>query len=180
MLSIAVFGSSLPRPGEPAYEEARALGCALARREARVVCGGYAGVMEAACRGASEEGGESLGVILAGRGEPNSFVTSTVEARHLAERLTRLRDLSDGWIFLPHGLGTMLELVWLAESIVKREAVARPLVLLGDFWRPTLDIALREATGSGAEALAAWVRWAKGPEEAAALALGEAGVISSH
>jgi len=131
--------------------------------------------MEAACRGASEEGGESLGVILAGRGEPNAFVTSTVEARDLAERLTRLRDPSHGWIFLPHGLGTMLELVWFAESIVKREVVARPLVLLGDFWRPTLDTALREATGSGAAELAACVRYANSPEEAASLACGEGG-----
>jgi predicted Rossmann-fold nucleotide-binding protein len=126
--------------------------------------------MEAACRGSSEEGGESLGVVLSGRGEPNTWVTATVEARGLGERLTLLRDLSDGWIFLPHGLGTMLELVWLAESVVKREVVARPLVLLGEFWRPTLDTALREATGSGAEALAAWVRFAKTPEEAARLA----------
>jgi uncharacterized protein (TIGR00725 family) len=170
LISIAIFGSSLPRSGEPAYEDARAVGRALAWRHVRVICGGYGGVMEAACRGASEEAGESLGVILAGRGEPNSFVKSTVEARDLAERLTRLRDLSDGGIFLPHGLGTMLELVFLAESIVKREAVARPLVLLGDFWRPALDTALREATGSGAEALAAWVRFAKTPEEAAGLA----------
>jgi predicted Rossmann-fold nucleotide-binding protein len=134
--------------------------------------------MEAACRGASEEGGESLGVTLAGRGDPNSWVTSSVRARDLAERLTRLRDLSDGWIFLPHGLGTMLELVWIAESVVKRDAVARPLVLLGDFWRSTLDIALREAAGSGAEALAAWVRSAKNPEEAASLACGAAGAGS--
>jgi uncharacterized protein (TIGR00725 family) len=180
MLSIALFGSSLPREGQPAYEEARAVGRALARRGARIVCGGYGGVMEAACRGASEEGGQSLGVTLAGRGKPNSWVTSNVEAPNLAERLTRLRDLSDGWIFLPHGLGTMLELVWLAESVVKRDVVARPLVLLGVFWKSTLETALREATGSGAEALAAWVRWANSPEEAAGFACGEAGVISSQ
>ena len=172
MLSIALFGSSLPREGQPAYEEARAVGRALAHRGARVVCGGYGGVMEAACRGASEGGGESLGVTLSGRGEPNSWVTSNVEAPNLAERLTRLRDLSDGWIFLPHGLGTMLELVWLAESVVKRDVVARPLVLLGVFWKSTLETALREATGSGAEALAAWIRWANSPEEAASLACG--------
>jgi len=137
-----------------------------------VVCGGYGGVMEAVCRGASEEGGESLGVVLAGRGEPNPWVTSALEARDLGERLTRLRDLSEGWIFLPHGLGTMLELVWLAESVIKREVVGRPLVLLGDFWRSTLETALREATGSGTEALAAWVRWASSPEQAAELACG--------
>jgi uncharacterized protein (TIGR00725 family) len=180
MISIALFGSSLPREGQSAYEEARAVGRALARRGARVVCGGYGGVMEAACRGASEEGGESLGVTVAGRGDPNSWVTSHVQARDLADRLTRLRDLSDGWIFLPHGLGTMLELVWLAESVVKRDVVARPLVLLGVFWKSTLETALREATGSGAEALAAWVRWANSPKEAAELACGEKQVVSSQ
>ncbi len=136
--------------------------------------------MEAVSRGAREEEGETVGVTLAGRGEANPWVTSTVESRDLAERLTRLRDLADGWIFLPRGLGTMLELVWVAESVVKREVVARPLVLLGDFWKPTLEIALREATGSGAEALTAWARWARTPEEAAVLACGDGGVISSQ
>ena len=107
-------------------------------------------------------------------------MTSNVEAPNLAERLIRLRDLSDGWIFLPHGLGTMLELVWLAESVVKGDVVARPLVLLGVFWKSTLETALREATGSGAESLVAWVRWANSPKEAAGFACGEAGVASSQ
>jgi predicted Rossmann-fold nucleotide-binding protein len=140
-----------------------------------VICGGYGGVMEAACRGASEEGGESLGVVLAGRGEPNLWVTTTLPARNFGDRLARLRDLCDGWIFLPRGLGTMLEIVWLAESIVKREAVARPFVFLGDFWKPTLEAVLREATGPGAEDLAACVRRANDPEETVELVCRDAG-----
>ena len=177
MLSIGVFGSSIPREGEPAYEEARAVGRAIARLKARVVCGGYGGVMEATCRGAAEEGGESLGIVIAGRGEPNAWLTEATAARELGERLRMLRDASQSWIFLPRGLGTLLELAWMAESVVKRETVARPLVLLGDFWLPTVDTILREATGSGAEALAAWVRRAKTPEEAVALALSEREVL---
>ncbi|MGH9398933.1 MAG: Rossmann fold nucleotide-binding protein, partial [Thermoanaerobaculia bacterium] len=64
-MNIGVFGSSLPREGEAAYEEAREIGQLVARRGGRVVCGGYGGVMEAACRGAAEAGGSSLGVVLA-------------------------------------------------------------------------------------------------------------------
>lgn len=171
-MDIAVFGSSVPCEGQPAYEEARELGREIARRGGRVVCGGYGGVMEAACRGASEAGGASIGVVLrgVGRGLPNRFVTETVVAADLAERLTRLRDLSDAWIVLPRGLGTMLELVWIAESIVKEHAEAKPLVLLGDFWSPVVETALREASrAAGEAALRSSLRRCATPSEAVAV-----------
>ncbi len=172
MIHVGVFGSSLPRQGEAAYEDARALGREIARRAARVVCGGYGGVMEAACRGAAEAGGSSVGIVLAGRGQPNPFLTETISVASLSERLEKLRDACDAWVFLPRGLGTMLELVWIAESIVKGEARPRPVVVLGEFWRPVIETALGEAsTTAGADALAASIRFVRGPGEAAAAAL---------
>src|SRR6266487_3799656 len=101
LLSIGVFGSSAPVEGSAAYEQARDVGHGIARRGARVVCGGYGGVMEAACRGAAEAGGASVGVVLYGRGSPNRFVTEPVVCPDLPERLRRLRDLPDAWIVLP-------------------------------------------------------------------------------
>jgi uncharacterized protein (TIGR00725 family) len=158
--------------GNPAYEDARALGREVARRGARVVCGGYGGVMEAACRGAAEGGGASVGVVLAGRGAANRFVTETVAAADLAERLRLLRDRPNSWIFLPHGLGTLLELVWIAESIVKGDTPPRPVVLLGDFWEATVETAIREASrGDGAAALQSSLRCCATPVEAVAAAL---------
>jgi predicted Rossmann-fold nucleotide-binding protein len=151
------------------------VGRAIARSKARVVCGGYGGVMEAACRGAAEAGGGSLGVTLEARPGANGWVTRVAPEPDLAARLKRLRDESDAWIFLPRGLGTMLELVWMAESVVKGDVRPRPLVLLGDFWRKTVETIESEAAGPGAEALASCVRWAETPEEAAALAFGESG-----
>ena len=166
-MDIGVFGSSLPVESESAYEEARELGREIARKGARVVCGGYGGVMEAACRGASEAGGASIGVVLEGRGEPNRYVTETVVAADLSERLRRLRDLSGAWIVLPRGLGTMLELVWIAESIVKGDVDPRPLVLLGEFWRPIAETALAEASLSrGKSALRASLRFCETASEA--------------
>lgn len=172
LTSIGVFGSSLPQDGSAAYEEARQVGREIARRGGKVVCGGYGGVMEAACRGAAEAGGRSLGVLLAGRGKGNRWVSEKVREPDLPARLRRLRDESNAWIFLPHGLGTMLEIVWIAESVVKQDAAPRAFVLLGDFWRPTLETALAEASNpGGAEAFRSCIRYAAAPAEAVDLAM---------
>ena len=174
-MNIGVFGSSVPVEGDPAYREGLELGREIARRGARVVCGGYGGVMEAACRGAAAAGGASIGVVLAGRENPNRWVTEMVVAADLAERLRILRDSADAWIFLPRGLGTMLELVWIAESVVKGETSTRPLVLVGEFWRALVDSALSEASSaSGADALRRVVRFTANVNEAVSAALGPA------
>jgi len=58
---IAVIGGS-----EPSAEEARLaeeIGHELAKQGATLVCGGLGGVMEAACRGASLEGGVTIGIL---------------------------------------------------------------------------------------------------------------------
>jgi len=172
LVLVGVFGSSLPGEGSDAYEEAREVGREVARRGARVVCGGYGGIMEAACRGASEAGGSSLGILLEGRGNGNAFLTERLRVPDLPARLRALRDESAAWIFLPHGLGTMLEIVWIAESIVKGDVDARPFVLLGEFWRRTVEMAVAEASNSaGKEILRACVRFAASPADAVSRAL---------
>ena len=126
--------------------------------------------MEAACRGAAEAGGRSLGVLVSG--EPNRYVTEVSRAADLADRLRRLRDESTAAIFLPRGLGTMLELTWMAESIVKEIVPPRPLVFLGTFWRRAVALAIAEAAGPGAESLATSIRFVPTAEAAVDRALG--------
>jgi uncharacterized protein (TIGR00725 family) len=60
-IRIAVIGGS--RPGRQAAEAAFEVGRLIARAGAAVVCGGLGGVMEAACRGAREEGGLVIGIL---------------------------------------------------------------------------------------------------------------------
>jgi uncharacterized protein (TIGR00725 family) len=58
---VAVVG-----PGEADPDQvvaAERVGAELARRDAVVVCGGLGGVMEAACRGAKEAGGTTVGIL---------------------------------------------------------------------------------------------------------------------
>jgi len=63
-IRIAVIGGS--RPGRQAVETAFEVGRLIARSGAVVVCGGLGGVMEAACRGAREEGGLVVGILPGG------------------------------------------------------------------------------------------------------------------
>ena len=60
-LRVAVVGAA--RATQDDYGVARALGWALARAGAVVVCGGHGGVMEAAALGAVQAGGLTIGIL---------------------------------------------------------------------------------------------------------------------
>ena len=58
---VGVIGSSLAS-GKP-YDEAMEVGRLAAGRGAFVLTGGLGGVMEAACKGAKEAGGQTIGIL---------------------------------------------------------------------------------------------------------------------
>ncbi len=60
-LRIGVIGSATADDG--ALAAARAVGRAVAEARAVLVCGGLGGVMDAAARGASEDGGTVVGIL---------------------------------------------------------------------------------------------------------------------
>ncbi|PSP98123.1 Rossmann fold nucleotide-binding protein [Halobacteriales archaeon QS_4_70_19] len=60
-MRVSVIGGG--RVDEATYERARAVGRCCGERGYTVVCGGYGGVMEAACRGARAAGGDTVGIL---------------------------------------------------------------------------------------------------------------------
>jgi uncharacterized protein (TIGR00725 family) len=73
LIFLGVIGGSDVSPQTAGLAEA--VGREIARRGAALVCGGMGGVMEAACRGASDEGGLTIGILPGNsRGEANSYV----------------------------------------------------------------------------------------------------------
>jgi len=130
---LAVYCGSAS-PADPVYiDSARAVGRALAERGIGVVYGGgRLGLMGAVADGALEAGGEVIGII------PTALVSAEVAHRgctelHVVETMHQRKqaftDLSDGFINLPGGTGTMDEL-WEALSWAQIGYHAKPVGLL--------------------------------------------------
>jgi hypothetical protein len=166
---IAVFGSSEPTEGHPLYEEARRVGALLAMAGYDVITGGYSGVMEGASRGAVEGGGGAIGVtctVFSGR-DPNRFLTERRETGDLVSRTGALVDAASGYVVLHGKSGTLSELTLLWALHRAGSLGPRPVVLLGDAWRPFLHHLVK---GGMIEVdQLAITRVAEGPEDAVGL-----------
>ncbi len=145
---VTIFGSSRPVPSSHAYSRAERLGLAIARRGWVVCNGGYGGTMTAAAKGARRAGGQTIGITCAlYGGPPNPYITHHEEAADLFARLGRLLHLGDGYVVLPGGFGTLLELALVVEYLYKRLMPPAPVLLLGSTWRPALAAARRDHGG---------------------------------
>jgi len=159
-LLISVFGSSRIAEPSEAYQQARELGTALARAGFAVATGGYSGVMEAVSRGAAEAGGRVHGVVARTLpGKPNRWVEQEIVVETWEQRLFQLLTLGDGYVACPGATGTLVELSVAWEMINKGLLPPRPLVALGEFWRPIVEhIEAAEPKTRGVVSLAASVR----------------------
>lgn len=149
---LTVFGGSAPQPRSKPYRQAARLGELAASAGWWVATGGYGGTMEAVSRGASEVGGEVLGVtceqIESWRDvTPNRWVRREVRCETLRERLYRLIELGDALIALPGGVGTLSEVALSWSLLQTAELSPRPLVLVGDRWRRTVDAYREQSSG---------------------------------
>jgi uncharacterized protein (TIGR00725 family) len=106
---VAVVG-----PGDAAADvaaTAEAVGAELARRGAVVVTGGLGGVMAAACRGAVQAGGTTLGLLPgADRGTANPWVTVAVPTGLGELRNGLVVRSADAVIAVAGGYGTLSEI----------------------------------------------------------------------
>jgi uncharacterized protein (TIGR00725 family) len=150
---ITVFGSSRPEVGSPDYEEARALGRALAERGFAVCTGGYGGVMEAVSRGAKEAGGKTYGVTAEFFApKANAWVDVEVRKKTWQERLFGLIDMGDGFVACKGGTGTLAELAVVWEMLNKSVIREKPFAVFGSFWQPILDCVREVEFGPSARA----------------------------
>src|SRR5215510_1975052 len=134
---VTIFGGSKCDEKSLEYSQARRVGELLAGAGFTICTGGYAGVMEAASRGAHEAGGRVLGITMNQfKGEPNRYLTEKIPSEHFYERLQRLITQSVGYIALRGGMGTVTEISLVWNKLQTRVLEPRPLVLLGDCWQP--------------------------------------------
>jgi uncharacterized protein (TIGR00725 family) len=137
---VTIFGGSKCKESDPEYAQAREIGGTLAEAGYTICTGGYLGVMEAASRGAREKGGRVLGIVMNQfKAEPNRFLTDKVATDHFYDRLQHLITRSVGFIALKGGMGTVTELSLVWNKLMTRVLEPRPLVLLGECWKPVVD-----------------------------------------
>jgi hypothetical protein len=137
---ISVFGSSRIAEPSEAFEQAYELGAALGRAGFAVATGGYAGVMESVSRGASEAGATVIGIVArALPNKPNPWVEHELRVETWEQRLHALITHGDGYVACPGATGTLVELAVAWEMMNKGLLDRRPLVALGEFWRPILE-----------------------------------------
>ncbi len=143
---VAVVGAG-ERAAQAVLDDAEAVGAALAERGAVLVCGGLGGVMAAACRGAVQAGGTTIGILPGeDRAAANPWLT----------------------VALASGLGE------LRNGLVVRAADA--VIAIGGEYGTLSEIALALKAGTPVIGLGTWeirgVLGARDPAEAVALALG--------
>jgi hypothetical protein len=136
MKRLAVYCGSAS-PEDPRYLSlAHEVGTQLAARGIGLVYGGgKLGLMGAVAKGAKDAGGEVIGII------PEHLVKAEV-ANHdcdelltvsgMHERKQRFTDLSDGFVTIPGGVGTMDEL-WEAMSWSQLGYHSKPVGILNAF-----------------------------------------------
>jgi uncharacterized protein (TIGR00725 family) len=120
---VAVVGAG--RASAEEERAAEAVGRALARARAVLVCGGLGGVMEAACRGARAGGGTTVGVLPGLRREDaNPFVDVAIPTGLGEMRNALVVRAADGLVAVGGGFGTLSEIALALKA-------GKPVVALG-------------------------------------------------
>ena len=140
---IAVFGSGRAVENSPNWKLAFRAGKLLAESGFTVVNGGYRGVMEASAKGARSAGGHVIGVTAEiFKSARNSFIDTEIRTSNLPDRLSKLIEVSDGFILLDGGTGTLAELVTVWEMLSKG-FFEKPAAVLGVYMKQVVRFVSR-------------------------------------
>ena len=115
MKNLCVFGASCSNIDSEFLNAAYTLGQVMAQRGIGLVFGGgNTGLMGAAARGVHDGGGRITGVIPEKLNRPGvayPFCCQLIVTPDMHTRKARMEELSDGFIALPGGYGTLEELM---------------------------------------------------------------------
>jgi uncharacterized protein (TIGR00730 family) len=139
--ALCVYCASSDRGPAAHRDAANLMGRLLADAGVTVICGGGGiGLMGAVADGALDAGGEVVGVIprfLERREVEHANLTRLEVVASMHERKARMAELSDGFVILPGGLGTLDEAF---EIITWRQLALhdKPVIVvdINGYWQP--------------------------------------------
>ncbi|MFT5167112.1 MAG: hypothetical protein ACI8P3_002349 [Saprospiraceae bacterium] len=151
---ISIFGSARTKPEDPYYQLATRIAMRATDEGYGVITGGGPGIMEAGNKGASMNGGLSVGlnIDLPFEQGHNPFIhhEHNLNHRYFFVRKVMFVKYAQAFIALPGGFGTMDELFEVLTLIQTQKITKVPVILVGsEFWgglrQWIIDIMLKKA-----------------------------------
>ena len=146
---VTIFGSARVDPSHWGYQVVRDLAAELTRLGCDIVTGGGPGLMQAANEGAriadSEGRRESVGIRieLPFEQEVNAFVDQAYVHGTFFTRLHHFVLVSDAFVVVPGGIGTVLEMMMIWQLLQVRKRYDTPLIVAGSMWDELVEWARR-------------------------------------
>lgn len=136
---ISIFGSARTKPEHPYYKLAAEIARCLTDEGYGVITGGGPGIMEAGNKGASLNGGLSVGlnIDLPFEQSHNPFIDPehNLNHRYFFVRKVMFVKYAQAFVVLPGGFGTLDELFEVLTLIQTKKITAVPIILVGsEFW----------------------------------------------
>ena len=151
--AVSVFGSARIRPGHRWYETTVTLSRQLSDAGFTVISGGGPGIMEAANRGAHDEGAPNIGlnITLPHEQSGNRFISPSLSFKfhYFALRKMHFMMRAKALVVFPGGFGTLDELFEVLTLVQTRKAKPVPIVLFGtNYWKRLInfDVMVEEGT----------------------------------
>src|SRR5437773_6521314 len=137
---VTIFGSARLKPGTIVYDQVKQLAAELTEMGCDIISGGGPGLMQAANEGALSIGPEALKrsvgirVELPFEQELNPFVGQAYQHRTFFSRLHHFMIVSDAFVVVPGGIGSLLEMSLAWQLLQVRKLYNTPLILVGKMW----------------------------------------------
>jgi len=136
---ISIFGSARTKPDSPHYQTAVKIAQRLTDVGFGIITGGGPGIMEAANKGASLQGGVSVGlnIDLPFEQSHNPYIDNdkNLNHRYFFVRKVMFVKYAQGFIVLPGGFGTLDEAFEVLTLMQTKKITPVPVILVGSaFW----------------------------------------------
>jgi uncharacterized protein (TIGR00730 family) len=140
--AVSIFGSARTKPGTKYYKLGEEVAYHIAKAGFAVITGSGGGLMEAANKGASAAGGQSVGlnIHIPCEQKPNQYVDTLLDFRYFFIRKVMFVKYAKAFVILPGGYGTLDEF-FEAINLIQTERIQKfPVILFGsEYWKGILD-----------------------------------------
>ncbi len=139
--AVSIFGSARIENNKKYYKQCVEVSRLLSKNGYAVITGGGPGIMEAANKGAAQNGGLSIGlnITLPREQKPNKYQNRALHFKYFFARKVMFVKYAIGYVCMPGGFGTLDELFEALTLVQTHKIYPFPLILFGrEYWEPLM------------------------------------------